>query len=189
MGSEEADLGTRQRRTIIAVIGGGDATGDALEHAEALGSALVDAGFRIVTGGLGGVMAAASLGARSSAAWTDGDVIGVLPGINNKNANPWVDIIIPSGFDRARNMLIVNMADAVIAVAGGAGTLSEIALAWQNGKPVIAIASSGGWAERLAGAPLDTRRSDRVHAASTADEAVALLQGLLQGLETTKREE
>ena len=165
------------------MIGGGDATGEALEQAEALGRALVDAGFRIVTGGLGGVMAAASLGARSSEHWTDGDVIGVLPGRNNKNANPWVDIIIPSGFDRARNMLIVNMADAVIAVAGGAGTLSEMALAWQNGTPVIALEKSGGWAARMAGEPLDDRRPDRVHSAADAAEAVQVLKTLISGLE------
>jgi len=172
-------LGSSRRRKIIAVIGGGDATGEALIHAEAVGKALVDSGYRLVTGGLGGVMAAASLGGRSSEQWADGMVLGVLPGLNAKNANPWVDVVIPSGFGRARNVLIVNMAEAVIAVAGGAGTLSEVALAWQNGKPVIALATGGGWAARLAGRPVDDRRADVVHAASTAEEAVEILQELL----------
>jgi uncharacterized protein (TIGR00725 family) len=181
--SHEDRLGSSRRRRIIAVIGSGDATGEALEHAEAVGKALIDSGYRLVTGGLGGVMAAASLGARSSDRWTDGVVLGVLPGLNIKNANPWVDIVIPSGFGRARNVLIVNMAEAVIAVAGGAGTLSEVALAWQNGKPVIAMATGGGWAARLAGRPVDDRRADVVHAASSATEAIEILQELLSSSE------
>jgi uncharacterized protein (TIGR00725 family) len=181
--SHEDRVGSSRRRRIIAVIGSGDATGEALEHAEAVGRALIDSGYRLVTGGLGGVMAAASLGARSSDRWTDGVVLGVLPGLNIKSANPWVDIVIPSGFGRARNVLIVNMAEAVIAIAGGAGTLSEVALAWQNGKLVIAMATGGGWAARLAGRPVDDRRADVVHAASSATEAIEILQELLSSSE------
>jgi uncharacterized protein (TIGR00725 family) len=73
----------------------------------------------------------------------------------------------------ARNVLVVRSADVVILVGGGAGTLSEAAYAWQLGKPVIALAQSGGWAERLAGGPVDERRTDEVIAARSPEDAVS----------------
>lgn len=167
------------RRPILAIIGAGTAPEPVLALAEELGARAMTAGLRIVTGGRGGVMAAASRGARTCEAWTEGSVLGILPGDEATQANPWVDIALPTGLGIARNVLVVRAADVVVAVAGGSGTLSEVALAWQLGRPVIALAPSGGWAARLAGETLDARRSDRVHPVQTPAEAVALAQSLL----------
>jgi len=167
------------RRPVLAVIGSGDAVPEVLGVAEVLGAAAVTAGFRVVTGGRGGVMAAASRGARTCPAWTDGSVPGILPGEDAAEANEWVDIALPTGLGIARNVLVVRAADVVVAVAGGSGTLSEIALAWQLGRPVLALPSCGGWAEQRAGRALDDRRGDRIHPARTPAEAVSLAQLLL----------
>lgn len=161
------------RRATVAIIGSGgalDAPIDAL--AAELGACAMEAGLRVVTGGLGGVMAAASRGARESPAWVEGRIIGVLPAYDRGTANAYVDIALPTGMQVARNVLVVAAADAVIAVGGGAGTLSEVAIAWQLGRPVIAIDTVGGWSAQVAGAALDHRDSRPIIAASGAHEAV-----------------
>lgn len=118
------------RRPVLAVIGSGGSIDVAVEQAaEALGRAAIEAGFRIVCGGRDGVMEASSRGARSAANWREGDVIGILPGYERRNANPFVDIVIPTGLGIARNVVVVASADVVVAIAGGSGTLSEIAIA------------------------------------------------------------
>ena len=101
-------------------------------------------------------------------------MIGVLPGLRAADANPHVDIVVPTGMNFARNTILVAMADVVVAIGGGSGTLSEIALAWQHGKPIVALDLDEGWATRLAGERLDARRDDVVHRAETAAEAVSL---------------
>ncbi len=140
---------------------------------EELGRRAVDAGFRVATGGRGGVMAAVSRGAHSSPRYREGDVVGVLPGYGADDANEWVDVVIPTGIGFARNMVLVSSGDVVVAVNGGAGTLSEIALAWQIGKPVVAL-RAGGWAEQLADRVLDDRQDEAIAGASSAAEAVQL---------------
>ncbi|AUX25792.1 hypothetical protein SOCEGT47_063440 [Sorangium cellulosum] len=161
------------RRPVLAVIGNGLALDAGTEAAcVELGRRAVEAGFRIVTGGLGGVMAAASRGAREAATWREGDVLGILPGYEASAANPYVDIVIPTGLQIGRNILVVAAADVVVVVDGGAGTLSEIAIAWQLGKPLLALATSGGWARQLAGERVDERRSDRIVAVASPEEAV-----------------
>lgn len=167
------------RRPVIAVIGAKDASVEALAEAEALGRGLVDAGFRVATGGLGGVMAAASRGARQADGWEEGRVVGVLPGASADDANPWVDVAVPTGMGYARNVILVAMADVVVAVGGGAGTLSEIAMAWQHHKPIVALELGEGWSARLAGERLDERRADAVVGVKDAAEAVEVVLGLL----------
>jgi uncharacterized protein (TIGR00725 family) len=162
------------RRPLVAVIGNGTPTPDAERVAEALGKQLVESGFRIVTGGLGGVMAAASRGAHQAGCYREGDVLGILPGPHADAANSWVDIVLPSNLGFARNVLVVSSADAVVAVGGGAGTLTEIAMAWQLGKPVIGL-DVPGWSQRLGGTAVDERRADVVLPARDAAEAVALV--------------
>jgi len=166
------------RRRVIAIAGGASAGPEALETAEAVGQRIVDAGHRIATGGRGGVMEAASRGARSASKYREGAVIGILPGLDASDANPYVDIALPTGLNHARNAVLVASADALVAIGGGAGTLSEIALAWTMDKPVIAVAVPG-WSGRLAGKPLDSRRSDAIYEAGSADEVVALLNEIL----------
>ncbi len=125
-------------RTQIAVIGGADPPSTAIGVAESVGAALATAGVVVVCGGLGGVMAAACRGAKSAGGLT----VGVLPGTDAADANPWVDVAIATGLGEARNALVVGSASAVIAVDGEYGTLSEIALALRAGLPVIGI---GTW--------------------------------------------
>ena len=167
------------RRPQIAVIGSASGDDALLSLARAFGEAVVDRGWRIVCGGLTGVMQAVAEGARRSAAATGGDVIGVLPTLDPDTANASVDIVIPTGMDRARNILVVGAGDVIVALGGGAGTLSELALAWQLGKPIVALTSSGGWAEALAGRPLDARRDDVIHAAADVGDAIARVAALL----------
>lgn len=183
--SEQADP-TSTRCQIVGVVGGNAATPPLLAAAEAIGRGLVDAGFSVATGGLGGVMEAASRGARTSDAWTPGRVIGVLPGLLAEAANPYVDLALPTGMNYARNVLLVAMSDVIIAVDGGSGTLSEIALAWQHGKPIVALDQGDGWAARLAGERLDRRREDLIHRAATAEDAVRLAQTLVKTRESSR---
>ena len=105
--------------------------------AEEVGRLLAEAGAVVVTGGLGGVMEAASKGAREAG----GTTLGILPGSDRREANPWVTVAVPTGMGEARNALVVRAADGLIAVGGEWGTLSEIALARTAGKPVAGLDS------------------------------------------------
>jgi hypothetical protein len=119
----------------VAVVGPAEATDEEASIARAVGSGLARAGAIVVTGGRGGVMAAASQGAAESG----GTTVGILPGASRDEANDWVTVAIPTGLGELRNGLVVRAADAVIAVGGAYGTLSEIALALKNGVPVIGL--------------------------------------------------
>lgn len=172
-------------RATVAVCGSASLPAVELEElAEAVGEEIVRAGMNLVTGGLKGVMEAASRGAARARDDGEGNglVIGILPGRDKAEANPYCDVIIPTGLGIARNLLVVSTADAVVLVHGGSGTLSEAAFAWQLGKPVVALTGSGGWAGKLGGQRLDARRPDSVLSARTAAEAIALVRDELSGL-------
>jgi uncharacterized protein (TIGR00725 family) len=121
------------------VVGPGS-TDDAtiLAAATQVGAGLARADLVVVTGGLGGVMAAASRGARQAG----GLVVGVLPGADAGSANEWVDVAVPTGLGEGRNLLVVRMAEVVVAVGGSWGTLAEVALARRAGTPVVSL---HGW--------------------------------------------
>jgi uncharacterized protein (TIGR00725 family) len=143
----------------VAVVGAGDDVEPRLlAAAEAVGAELARRGAVVVTGGLGGVMEAACRGARSAGATT----LGILPGDDRADANAFVSVAVATGLGELRNGLVVRCADAVVAIAGGYGTLSEIALALKAGKPVVGIA---------------TWEIEGVRAAADASEAVALALG------------
>jgi uncharacterized protein (TIGR00725 family) len=159
---------------VLSVIGNGtELSPETTELCHELGRRAIDAGFRVATGGMGGVMAAVSRGAHESAAYREGDVVGVLPSYRAQDANPSVDIVIPTGIGFARNQIVVSMADVVVAVGGGSGTLSEIAFAWQLGKPLIGLSTVAGWSAKLAGTAVDPRPRAPIEAAHSAEEAVA----------------
>jgi uncharacterized protein (TIGR00725 family) len=128
----------------IAVVGPGEAGLAELALAEEAGAAVAEAGAGLVCGGLGGVMEAACRGARSRGGLT----LGLLPGLDRDAANGWVIVAVPTGLGEARNVLVVRAADAVIAIGGGWGTLSEIALAVKRGVPVVGV---GTWEPMLRG--------------------------------------
>lgn len=171
-------------KRMIAVIGKGDALQGSPDYeiAEKIGFTLIESGYRLVTGGLKGIMEAASRGAHNASRHEEGDVVGILPGIDRSDANPYLDIVIPTGLGYARNC-VVAASDAVIIVGGGAGTLSEAALAWQMRRLLLAWrGADSGWSSRLADRPLDSRerfpggRTDLVFGFDTAGECVSLLQ-------------
>jgi uncharacterized protein (TIGR00725 family) len=132
-------------RAWIAIAGAGDAAPWELAAAEEAGAAVAEAGCGLVCGGLGGVMEAACRGARSRGGMT----VGLLPGVDRDAANGWVVVALPTGLGEARNALVVRAADAVVAIGGGWGTLSEIALALKAGIPVVGV---GTWEPAIGGA-------------------------------------
>ena len=148
------------RTPYVAVVGPGEASPDELHTAEEVGAGLAAAGAVVVTGGLGGVMEAACRGARSRR----GRTLGILPGDDRDAANGWVEIAVATGLGELRNGLVVCAADAVVAIGGGHGTLSEVALALKLGRPVVGL---GTW---------EVHGVDHV---STPEDALALIAGLL----------
>lgn len=125
----------RKRPIRIAVIGGSQSS-PAEEHlAEEIGKRIAQEGFVLVTGGLSGIMKSASRGAKKAKGLT----IGILPGYNPAQANPYIDIPIVTGLGHARNIIVVSSADVVVAIGGKFGTLSEIALALKQNKPVLGV--------------------------------------------------
>jgi uncharacterized protein (TIGR00725 family) len=168
------------RRLIGAVVGSARDGSAGEAEAALLGRALVDAGFRLVCGGLGGIMRAASRGARSSKRYQPGDVIGVLPSYRAADANEFVDIPICTGLQHGRNLVVVATGDVVFAVGGRSGTLCEIALAWTLGKPVVCVGNVEGWATELSGRCIDDRREDQVHGPFEPEEAVTVAMELIQ---------
>ena len=120
---------------IIAVIGNSSCSPEEAKLAESVGELLAQQGATVVCGGLGGVMEAVCRGAKSKGGLT----IGILPGENSSMANLWVDIPVVTGLGEARNVAVVKSAQAVIAIGGSYGTLSEIAYALKSNIPVIGL--------------------------------------------------
>jgi hypothetical protein len=145
---------------IIAVVGGDPAPAQALQLAEDAGREIARRGHVLICGGRGGVMEAACKGASEAG----GVTVGVLPDTDRGAMNRYVQIPIVTGIGRARNLVIVLSADAVIAIDGGYGTLSEVAFALQHGKP---IAGLGTW--RL---ETDTGEEPPIFRATDATQAV-----------------
>ena len=126
------------RAPLVAVVGGGNCSGAEAEWAAAVGRLVAERGAVLVCGGLGGVMEAAARGAKQAGGLT----IGILPGDDPGAANPHIDVAIATGMGEMRNTLIVRAAGAVIAIGGGWGTLSEIALARRIETPVVGLRDS-----------------------------------------------
>jgi uncharacterized protein (TIGR00725 family) len=125
----------RAQRPVIAVVGGSECSAEEAVLAEAVGRQLAAAGVVVLSGGLTGVMEAVARGVRAGG----GLSIGILPGADPGAANRFVDVALATGMGEMRNALIVRAARAVIAIGGGAGTLSEVALALRIGTPVVGL--------------------------------------------------
>jgi uncharacterized protein (TIGR00725 family) len=149
---------------LVSIIGGASATSAHLDAALELGERLAEAGYGVVCGGLGGVMARACSGASSRG----GITVGILPGDDPDAANPFVQIRIATGAGSIRNRAVVLSGFAVCALGGGYGTLSEIAFALQAGRPVCAM---GDWASVPGVTP-----------AATAEEMAAFVKNAERGL-------
>jgi uncharacterized protein (TIGR00725 family) len=123
------------KQKIIGVIGAGTVDGKTLRAAETVGRLIAKKGALLVCGGLGGVMEAAAKGAKAEG----GTTVGILPQTEKESSNPYIDIPVATGFGEGRNVVIVRTADALIAVGGEYGTLSEIAFALKMGKTVVGL--------------------------------------------------
>jgi len=159
----ESGVGENDKRYIIAY---------------EVGKRLMDEGYRIQSGGMGGVMEAAFKGARDSSNYVPGNLVAIVPSFDPDVANAYVDIIIPTGLDLFRNPIVVN-ADAVLAIGGGSGTLSEMAHAWALKRLVIGFDNVDGWSAKLAGMRIDESRSyghdDQVFGVDTVDKMIDVL--------------
>jgi uncharacterized protein (TIGR00725 family) len=122
-------------RPIVAVVGGSDCTSAEAALAEELGRRLAQRGAVVVCGGLTGVMESVAKGVRAAGGLT----IGILPGSDARDANAYIDVPLATGMGEMRNALIVRVAGAIVAIGGGTGTLSEIALALRIGTPVVGL--------------------------------------------------
>ncbi len=159
LGGEKFEM---SRPIVIGVIGENDPPADVAALAEAIGAEIAAAGAVLVCGGLGGVMTAACRGAHARG----GITIGILPSSRREDANPYVTYAIPTGLGHARNILVARTAQAIIAVGGRFGTLSEIAFAKIEGIPVIGLQT---WELKREG-----MREDPIQRARDPKEAVAM---------------
>lgn len=153
----------------LAVIGASEADEHVAATAEQVGVRIGERGALLVCGGLGGVMEAACRGARSAG----GTTIGYLPGTDRRDANPHLDIALPTGMGELRNGLIVRAADAVVAVGGEWGTLSEIGFALRLGRPVVGL---GTW-ELARGGQRSTAIEYFDDPSAAVDRAIELARG------------
>lgn len=169
---------TTPRRLQIAVSAPGDADPSVMALAEAVGRAIARRGCVLVCGGLGGGMRAACAGAKAEG----GTTIGIIPGYEATAGNEHLDHIIATGMGQARNTLVAASGDAMVAVGGGLGTLSEIALALRLNRPVVVL---GGWAAMLATPEARAMLAGlpgRLSIANTPDDAVREAVRLAAGI-------
>ena len=146
--------GRKPRRVQLGIIGAGTADDDLLDLARMVGALAAQRGWTVLCGGLGGVMEAASRGASENG----GLVVGLLPGERRGEGNSHLDVELPTNMGHGRNVVIAQSSDVLIAVGGGYGTLSEMALGLKMGKPVVSLRS---W-----------KPDDRVRRAESPREAV-----------------
>ena len=145
-------------KPLIAVIGpsADTCTPEIYDFSRKLGKALAAGGYNIATGGLYGIMEAVFKGAKDAPA-SNCTCVGIIPSAGKEMANPFCDVVISTGMGIARNFILVQSADAVVALGGGAGTLSELTIAWQTGKKVICCTQFEGWAREFSNRGIDNR--------------------------------
>ena len=170
------------RRPLVSVIGDAHAPEDSAPYrmARETGRLLVEAGFRVASGGLAGVMTAVFIGAHEANGYKEGDTVAILPFLDRNQANQYADIVLATGMGHARNLIVANT-DAIVVAGGGSGTLAEVALAWPCNRLIIALTDTGGTAARVAGTAIDQRPRagngmETVLAAQSPAAAVMLIQ-------------
>ena len=148
----------RARQVLVIGYGVDHCTEHAYNVAYMVGKDVALQGAILITGGLGGVMEAASKGAKDEG----GLVVGIIPQDEKSYANPYCDVVIPTGMGHTRDFITAYSADAVVVVGGGVGTAIEARVAYLKNKPIVAIKGSGGTADDIAGKYLDDRRLVKV---------------------------
>ena len=157
----------------ILVIGNNDngCTAELEKIAYETGIEIAKSNSILITGGLGGVMKAASKGAKESGGLT----VGIIPQNDMSEANEFCDVVIPSGIGLMRDFLNALSADGVIAIGGGSGTLSEICAAYMYSKPIVVLKNSGGTSTKFADQYLDHRKNVKIIGVETPKDAVELI--------------
>jgi uncharacterized protein (TIGR00725 family) len=163
-----------QYKGTVSIIGASEIDLPTKKLTVQLGRLLAKNGYAVACGGLSGVMEAICQGVKEEGGLT----IGIIPFKEKKYANKYVDIVIPIPFSQARNIIVILAGDAVVAIAGKAGTLSEICFAWIYEKPIIALIGVDGWSSKVAGEKIDDRRKDMIYGAKTAQEVIDKLDQL-----------
>lgn len=173
------------RKKIISVIGNAHLDEDSEKYrlGRRLGKALIDNDYRIVNGGMFGIMEAVARGAKESESYAEGSVIGISPFFDPQFTNDYLDVIVPTGLDSYRNVIVAN-SDAVVAIGGGAGTLSEMAMAWILKRMIIAY-DVDGWSGKIADTRIDERKridwgGDKVFRVTSESEVIQLLNNHLK---------
>lgn len=169
-------------RKIVSVVGDSVVEENGLKFniAFEMGKALVDNGYRVQSGGMDGIMKAVMMGAKSSDKYVEGDTIAIVPSFDINIVNEYADIVIPTGLDLYRNLIVAN-ASAIIAIGGGAGTLSEIASAWTMKRLILAFKNVDGWSAKIADTKVDKRNrypeieNDRVYGVDNISDAIEIL--------------
>jgi uncharacterized protein (TIGR00725 family) len=166
------------RRVQILVIGFGKehCPEAACEAAYQVGLEVARRGALLISGGLGGVMEAASRGAKEGG----GFVIGIVPQDDKGAANEFCDAVIATGMGFARDFVTAYSADAIIIVGGGAGTMIEVAAAYQKGIPIVAVKDTGGMADQLVDTYIDDRKVERILGEITPQKAVETAFALIK---------
>ncbi|NOZ46647.1 MAG: TIGR00725 family protein [Chlorobi bacterium] len=163
-------------KKIVGVIGPNyeNCTADIYNFGVLLGQKLSELDVIIASGGRLGLMEAVFKGAKQ---FNKGQIktMGILPSGNKTEANKFCDLVVATGIGLARNSIVANTADILVAVAGGAGTLSEIAFAWQFNKKVICYTGFEGWANNLAGLNLDNRNTNLLLKAGSVEQIIDLV--------------
>jgi uncharacterized protein (TIGR00725 family) len=166
------------RRNQILVIGFGrdHCPETAYRAAYQVGLEVARRGALLLNGGLGGVMEAASRGAKDG----DGFVIGIVPQDNMAEANDFCDAVIATGMGFARDFITAYSADAIIVVGGGAGTMIEISAAYQKKIPIVVVKGTGGVADRVVDTYIDDRKIERIFGQNSPEKAVETAFALIE---------
>lgn len=161
----------------VAIIGasGSLCTEKLYDFGEKLGAALAKIEVNIISGGMDGFMEAVFKGF-TSVKDRKNYCTGISPFFNKDRANIYCDVVIPTGMGHTRNSLVVNSGDIIVAAGGGAGTLSELAFAWQFNKKVLCYDKEPGWAEAMAGLILDNRKTDLLTPVSSVNEICRIIE-------------
>ena len=162
-----------RKKYQILIIGNNDngCTPEIEKMAYETGSEVAKSDSILITGGLGGVMKAASKGAKESGGLT----VGIIPQNDATQANEFCDVIIPTGIGLMRDFLNALSADGVIAIGGGSGTLSEICASYMYSKPIVVLKNSGGTSTKFADQYLDHRKNVKIIGADTPKDAMEIL--------------
>jgi uncharacterized protein (TIGR00725 family) len=158
------------RGVQISVVGydADSCTEVAREAAYRVGRAIARKGATVICGGLGGVMEAASKGAREAG----GYAVGIVPSADSDQANRYCEFVVATGTGKSRNFVVAYSGDAMIVVGGGAGTITEVAAAYQVSKPIVTVKGTGGVADEWAGRYFDDRRTRLILSGSSPEDAV-----------------